>query len=144
MRIAIITGEYPPMQGGVGAYTEILARELATQGHEVFILTTPPAESGSTPGIAVSATMAGWGLGQLAALRRRINEIQPDVVNLQFQTAAFRMSPFVHFLPELVAPVPVVTTFHDLRFPYLFPKAGPLRTWIVHRLARRSARRHRH
>src|SRR5690606_24795780 len=34
---------------------------------------------------------------------------------------------------------PVITTFHDLRFPYLFPKAGPVRNWIVRRLARASA-----
>jgi hypothetical protein len=27
-------------------------------------------------------------------------------------------------------------TFHDLRVPYLFPKAGPLRRWIVYHLAR--------
>ncbi|MEM6281017.1 MAG: glycosyltransferase family 4 protein, partial [Chloroflexota bacterium] len=33
---------------------------------------------------------------------------------------------------------PFITTFHDLRFPYLFPKAGPLRDWIVMRLARAS------
>jgi glycosyltransferase involved in cell wall biosynthesis len=31
-----------------------------------------------------------------------------------------------------------VTTFHDLRYPYLFPKAGRLRNWIVMRLARAS------
>jgi glycosyltransferase involved in cell wall biosynthesis len=30
----------------------------------------------------------------------------------------------------------VVVTFHDLRVPYLFPKAGPVRTWIVRWLAR--------
>src|SRR5690606_27282623 len=35
--------------------------------------------------------------------------------------------------------VPLVTTFHDLRFPYLFPKAGPLRTAIVRHLAKASA-----
>jgi glycosyltransferase involved in cell wall biosynthesis len=28
-------------------------------------------------------------------------------------------------------------TFHDLRVPYLFPKAGPLRRWVVDELARR-------
>ena len=33
----------------------------------------------------------------------------------------------------------MVTTFHDLRFPYLFPKAGAARDWIVRRLARVSA-----
>ena len=30
------------------------------------------------------------------------------------------------------------TTFHDLRPPYLFPKAGPLRDYVTHRLARAS------
>ena len=74
-------------------------------------------------------------MSQARAWLRRVN---PDIVNLQFQTAAFDMSPWIHFLPGL-AGAPVVTTFHDLRFPYLFPKAGPLRDWIVMRLARSSA-----
>src|SRR5690606_6298896 len=60
-----------------------------------------------------------------------------DMVNLHFQTAAYQMSPFIHWLPDMVQ-TPVVTTFHDLRFPYLLPKAGPLRDWIVMRLARAS------
>src|SRR5690606_20824248 len=51
----------------------------------------------------------------------------------------FQMSPFIHFLPDRVKAAPVITTFHDLRFPYLFPKAGPVRNWIVRRLARVSA-----
>ena len=45
-------------------------------------------------------------------------------MNIQYQTAAYGMSPFIHFLPDALRPIPVVTTFHDLRFPYLFPKAG--------------------
>jgi glycosyltransferase involved in cell wall biosynthesis len=32
----------------------------------------------------------------------------------------------------------VVVTFHDLKVPYLFPKAGPLRQWVVWMLARRA------
>ncbi len=61
------------------------------------------------------------------------------MVNIQYQTAAYGMSPFIHFLPDALRPIPVVTTFHDLRYPYLFPKAGKLRDWIVWRLARASA-----
>jgi glycosyltransferase involved in cell wall biosynthesis len=34
--------------------------------------------------------------------------------------------------------VPIVTTFHDLLVPYLFPKAGPLRWSVVEYLARHS------
>src|SRR3974377_197466 len=34
--------------------------------------------------------------------------------------------------------IPIVTTFHDLLVPYLFPKAGPLRWRVVEYLARKS------
>ena len=61
-----------------------------------------------------------------------------DIVNLQYQTAAYDMSPIIHFTQSAIS-APLVTTFHDLRYPYLFPKAGPLRGWIVMRLARASA-----
>lgn len=36
----------------------------------------------------------------------------------------------------MVARCPIVVTFHDLKVPYLFPKAGPLRGWVVTLLAR--------
>ena len=53
------------------------------------------------------------------------------------------MHPAINLFPwrlgRLGAPRPrVVTTFHDLRVPYLFPKAGRLRRWVVDELARRS------
>ena len=45
MRIGMITGEYPPMQGGVGAFTRILAGELAAQGHDLFVLSRDGTQS---------------------------------------------------------------------------------------------------
>lgn len=138
MRIGFITGEYPPMQGGVGAYTQVLAETLAAQGHDPFVLTDITAGEHDHP-IPVRGGVATWGLTGLREARRWSRAHKLDVVNLQFQTAAFRMSPYVHFLPEVLRPLPVVTTFHDLRVPYLFPKAGALREWIVQRLARSSA-----
>jgi len=42
MRIGLITGEYPPMQGGVGDFTHELGKALAALGHEVHVLTSPP------------------------------------------------------------------------------------------------------
>ncbi|MCK6577114.1 MAG: glycosyltransferase family 4 protein [Anaerolineae bacterium] len=138
MRIGIVTGEYPPMQGGVGAYTAILARELAAQGHAVSVLTTPPAVDARSDSISVFAAVRDWGPGAALTIRRWARDIEAEIINLQYQTAAYQMSPVIHFLPELLRPLPVVTTFHDLRFPYLFPKAGPLRPWIVRKLARGS------
>ncbi|MEZ4516231.1 MAG: glycogen/starch synthase [Chloroflexota bacterium] len=34
----MVTGEYPPMEGGVGAFTEQLAQALAALGHEVHVI----------------------------------------------------------------------------------------------------------
>jgi glycosyltransferase involved in cell wall biosynthesis len=136
MRIGIVTGEYPPMQGGVGAYTHILARELVEQGNSVHVFSSHGAKSDNS--IPVENKVQGWGLGSLKAIRRWAAEQRFDVVNLQFQTAAFGMSPWIHFLPDALGSIPLVTTFHDLRFPYLFPKAGGLREWIVMRLAQES------
>jgi glycosyltransferase involved in cell wall biosynthesis len=138
MRIGIVTGEYPPMEGGVGAYTRILARTLAQQGHEVFVFSSSQARE-DHPEITLTNSVQHWGPGSLQTLHRWSRSVQPDVVSLQFETAAYGMSPWIHFLPDVLRGVPVVTTFHDLLFPYLFPKAGRLRDWIVMRLARASA-----
>lgn len=135
MRIGIITGEYPPMQGGVGAYTQILAHELNRQGQEVSIFSSDQAHENTLP---LTHTLRTWGLRSLPTIRQWANDQRLDGLNLQFQTAAYQMSPWIHFLPDFVRHIPIVTTFHDLRFPYLFPKAGFLRPWIVSHLAQAS------
>jgi len=139
MRIGLITGEYPPMRGGIATQTQFLARELAAAGHMVHVLTVPAGDE-ETYGVHLHPTMTGWGFGAIGQIRAWAQENHLDIVNLHYQTAAYKMSPVVHFLPDALRPiVPYVTTFHDLRFPYLFPKAGPLRPWIVNRMARASS-----
>lgn len=135
MRIGIITGEYPPLQGGIGGYTDILSKRLSILGHELFIFSESRAVQQS-PSIPLTHTKS-WGLGVIPMLQNWVKENRLDIVNLQFQTAAFGMSPVVHFLPHFLD-IPFITTFHDLRFPYLFPKAGKLRDWIVMHLAKTS------
>lgn len=122
------------MPGGVGDFTRGLAERIREHGREVIILSR---EGSCCAGLEID-TIAGWGPGCLPAIRRWVRRHGISVVNLQYQTAAYDMSPFIHFLPSAVG-VPLITTFHDLRHPYLFPKAGALRDWIVMRLARASA-----
>lgn len=138
MRTGIITGEYPPMRGGVGAFSHILGVELAHLGHDVFILTSQGGRQLDDQ-IRVD-TVDNWGWQISNRVNDWVRDHQLDVVNLQYQTAAFGMSPWIHFLPNR-AKVPFVTTFHDLRVPYLFPKAGPLRAWIVQHLVKSSSGR---
>ncbi len=133
MKIGMISGEYPPMPGGVGDFTRMLSHRLMRHGHDVRLL----CRAGCSDELLPISTVDNWSIGGTASVRAWLRRIQPDVVNMQFQTAAYDMSPLVHFLPGF-SDAPFVTTFHDLRFPYLFPKAGRLRDWIVIRLARAS------
>ncbi len=136
MRIGLVSGEYPPQQGGVGAYTSILGAALADAGHDLYILSTAIARS--TDRRLTLDTIAHWGFACWQPIRAWARHRRLDVLNLQYQTAAYAMSPWIHFLPGRVGPAPLIVTFHDLRYPYLFPKAGPLRPWIVRRLGRKA------
>jgi glycosyltransferase involved in cell wall biosynthesis len=86
--------------------------------------------------------VASWGWNARSQVADLVLEIQPDVVHIQYQTAAFRLHPAVNVLPRYLhsrrQPLRVAVTFHDLRVPYLFPKAGPLRWRSNLELARRS------
>jgi glycosyltransferase involved in cell wall biosynthesis len=134
----MVTGEYPPMEGGVGAFTQELARAMVQLDHEMHIFTRGPASEAGEPGIHVTAEVGPrWGWNTIQSIRTWGYENHLDVVNVQFQTAAYDMHPAIHWLPRrLRRSHPVVVTFHDLRVPYLFPKAGPVRAWSVKKLAR--------
>ncbi len=141
MRVGLVTGEYPPMQGGVGDYTQALACALAALDQDVHVLTSIRAQStAGKPGVSptVQAVIPGWSWLSLLRLRNLARALRLDVLNVQYQAAAYGLSAPIHFLPQ-VAGVPTVVTFHDLRIPYLFPKAGKLRPAAVMHLARHAA-----
>lgn len=135
MRIGILTGEYPPMQGGIGAHCDVLSRKLKEHGHDIFVFSGKDAQ----PQAQISLTKTnGWGALSIYAVNRWAKKNKLDIINLHYQTAAYNMSAMIHFFPQLVRSIPIVTTFHDLRFPYLFPKAGKLRDDIVEHLVEKS------
>ena len=70
LRILFVTGEYPPMQGGVADYTQALGRALVALGHQVGVLTSIEAEATAEtedPGMEPDRTL---GLEHLANARR--------------------------------------------------------------------------
>ncbi|MBC7225670.1 MAG: glycosyltransferase family 4 protein [Thermoflexales bacterium] len=140
MRIGLVTGEFPPDEGGVGDFTLRLAEALAALGHDVHVITGPTrkTEYEARYSLPVHRSVPSWRWGCWREVLRVAREARLDVLNLQYQAAAYGMHPAVHFLPSPLARPPVVVTFHDLRVPYLFPKAGPLRWRVVRMLARRA------
>lgn len=145
MRIGMVTGEYPPMEGGVGAYTQELSSALQQRGHTLHILTT------RTAGLAVSTKdremdIQGlsdrWDRRGVATVAQALAELKPDIVNLQYEAAAYNLKGWITRLPSILqrrCDAPVVVTFHDLLPPFLFRKAGPLRQMSVWHLATRAS-----
>ncbi|TAK30648.1 MAG: glycosyltransferase [Chloroflexota bacterium] len=166
LRVLFVSGEFPPMQGGVGDYTALLLRALMKLGDTASVGPVLPRKdvrpgAGGEPlshklshlhqhhgltcdvvttanrGVPATSTVfpivPRWDLHDWPTLAGLIRARQPDILHIQYQTAAYGMRPLVNLLPLLLrathSRVRVVTTYHDLRVPFLFPKAGPVRGW---------------
>lgn len=153
LRIGLVTGEFPPMEGGVGAFTQELARALAQLGHDVHVLTARAARPADAPrkisGLSepivvdfgwLHPLIRKWRWPALAEVTDWALRYELDVVNVQYQAAAYHMrSPAANLLPWRLKNVTrTAVTFHDLRVPYLFPKAGRLRETAVRFMARQA------
>lgn len=143
MEIWLLSGEYPPLVGGVGDYTRRLAAALAAQGPSLRVLTRslpspPPQDSG----VAVDAVLTTFGLGLLGQLGRRLSRRSPDILHIQYQAAAYDLRGGVHLLPLLARlrarRTLCAVTFHDLNLPYLFRGGRPLRRLSLRLLAATS------
>ncbi len=145
MRIGLITGEYPPDQGGVGDFTHELGQALATLSHEIHVITSAShnLQPETRNSVVVHRSIHGWGWDCWRDISRLHDALHFDVLNTQYQTAAYGMHSAINLLPlrlrtgTELCPHTVVT-FHDLKAPYLFPKAGHLRWWVNLVLARWS------
>lgn len=139
LRVLYITGEYPPLQGGIADYTAALRAEMRALDVTSEVLTAANCASAEP---TVHPVVGNWGFPFWAVARQMLSERQFDVVHIQYQTAAFDLKPAINLLPWFLrrsAPRPaIVTTYHDLRTPYLFPKAGRLRRWVTNVLGRHS------
>lgn len=143
--VTLLSAEFPPQPGGVGDYTVCLAKALQGVGAgQVKALAGPTAVGEDLP--FKVEQVKGWGWSSLSQVAARFKGQARQVVNIQYQTGAFGMHPAINFLPLYLRLVlgparpKVVTTFHDLRVPYLFPKAGRVRGWVNQLLLKTSDR----
>jgi glycosyltransferase involved in cell wall biosynthesis len=124
--VLFVSGEYPPDVGGVGDYTHRLRTALAERNWPSRVLSR--------------AQVRRWDARSLV----RLMQAAPlaGIVHIQYQAGAFDLLGDVCLMPTLLRrlrpAVRVVTTFHDVRVPYLFPRAASLRWKAVDLLARTS------
>jgi glycosyltransferase involved in cell wall biosynthesis len=151
LKIGLITGEFPPMEGGVGAFTQALAQALAAADHQIHIITDRRARPAARRLVDLRQPVElgfallhphihRWRWPALATIADLVERYALDVVNIQYQAAAYNMrSPAINALPwRLKGLTRTAVTFHDLRVPYLFPKAGHLRQAAVSFMARQA------
>ena len=141
MRIGMITGEYPPLEGGVGAFTRELGLALTASGHELHILTTDIGTIDTVrrdPALHVDRLVRYWDWASQRRIIEWATALSLDLINIQYQSAAYQLNGWINMLPRwhrARLAIPIVVTYHDLLPPYLFPKAGRLRKWTVWQLA---------
>ena len=160
LKVTFLTGEYPPMQGGIADHTAYLAQHLASLNVESSILISRHwQERGgdeaipqgynvrrgrdlTSPSPRVFATLPNWGWRCWPGVANFLKVHQPNVLHIQYQAAAFDLGGWVNWLPWYLkkrgVSTRLVTTFHDLRIPYIFPKAGSFRWRSILTLARHS------
>lgn len=149
MQVAFLTGEYPPMQGGIADHTSYLARYLAPLDVTAVILTgrrwletAPDREPPQNEAAPVFPVVPNWSWRCWPAVTQFLNTHRPGVLHIQYQAAAFDLGGWVNWLPWYLKKRQIATrlvvTFHDLRQPYIFPKAGRFRQHSMLALARYS------
>jgi len=150
LQVAFLTGEYPPMQGGIADHITYLADYMTPLGVDSSILISHRwKETANNHQLALSKehlpiypVIPNWSWRCWPAIVKFLNTHQPDVLHIQYQAAAFDLGGWVNWLPWYLkkrhTATKIVTTFHDLRIPYIFPKAGPVRWKSMLALARYS------
>lgn len=137
-RVLFLTGEYPPRIGGIGDHVVRLASALAARGVDCHVATeSRPMDE---PAARVHAVGSRYPLQAVLDSMGIARRVRPDVVHLHFQAGAFarpgELVVLARLLRVLAGVRRLAVTFHDVLRPYLFPKAGPLRAWVVRSLAR--------
>ena len=133
------------MQGGVGDYTSHLALALSRLGIEASVLTSKRANlipKAIDVFQDVEPIIDDWSLLHWRKVLDVVSKHRPDVLHIQYQTAGYGMHTAINLLPIRLRAMrgrPLIfVTFHDLKVPYLFPKAGPIRRLPGYLLARYS------
>ena len=137
-RVLFITGEYPPRIGGVGDHVVRLATAIEARGSACHVATE--SRPASDLAARVHAVRSRLPLQAVIDTLRAVRRVRPDIVHLHYQAGSFarpgEMMGLARLLPSLAGSSRLAVTFHDLHQPYLFPKAGRLRSALVRNLGR--------
>src|ERR687895_698277 len=123
MKILVLSGEYPPMKGGVGRYTKNLVHALAEKPNvEVSVATGANAAltSDDSPGInnatitTYSGTIRKGDKRNSDRLLQIVSEIKPDIVNVQYERGLYEVDTTLRHTFWRLVHVSTVSTLHTV------------------------------
>lgn len=128
IKICMITGTMSPAKCGVGDYTEILCNELSNKNDvNLSVITTIGLGEGISK-YKVYPIVERWNIHALGTILKKLEEISPDVVHIQYPTTEYKKNIFINFLPFILKlkKYKVVTTIHEYSDN---SKLGKIRIW---------------
>src|SRR5688572_115101 len=158
MKVLVVSGEYPPMKGGVGRYTKNLVHALAKKpGVEVAVaiggdaaaaaaVTRDPSQGSNNVITTYRGTTRKGDKRNSDRILQIVSEIKPDVVNIQYERGLYEVDTTIrHTFWRLahgstldrfykMCPVPTVSTLHTV-----FPQ-DEYRAYIKERALRKEGR----
>ncbi len=98
MKICFIVGAFPKMKCGVGDYTCNLAEELAKKGNVVHIITSKTASTDNKL-LHIHNIVENWEWSDLKLIMKKIKEIKPDAVNVEYPSDEYKSAFMLSYLP---------------------------------------------
>ena len=158
MKVLVVSGEYPPMKGGVGRYTFNLVHALAKKSNiDVSVAISAAAAAHATTASAAASPNSNKVTLYPGIVRKGdkqnsdhllqlVSETKPDIVNIQYERGLYEVDTTIrHTIWRLVhgstldrfyrkCPVPIVSTLHTV-----FPEEE-YRSYVKDRALRKEGR----
>jgi len=136
--VLFVSGEFPPTIGGVGDHAYLLREHLEQAGVSTHLITRAKSLHEHSDSDNVLRIAKSWGYREVYKVAAIAKKTNATIVHIHYQSGAFGLHPAINFLPRMLRmtnrDLRVVTTFHDLSVPYIFPKAGRLRELSLSRM----------
>lgn len=128
MKILFVSGTYTPAKCGVGDYTSLLCRQLASEeGLEIEVITTKGLGRDIVE-FPVFDIVEEWTFKEHKKIMKLIKERKPEIVHLQYPTANYGKRVYINFLPLFlrIKGQKVISTIHEYSDNSLL---GKIRIW---------------
>jgi len=115
MKVCVITGTLPPAKCGVGDYSEALYTGLIKK-HDIDIeILTSKGNKYPKAKLNIHDVIEKWDFSSLKKILNYIKKINPDLVHIQYPTAAYGKNIFINILPMILRMkgYKVISTIHE-------------------------------